>query len=705
MADFASGFTQGFNIVGQAQQMQLRDQEMKLKDLSTFSDIAKTYEVDPKLGDIKFGQYAKMHNLGDEETKTLMSNFRGISDDTRRGIASAALRYGVQNINDFDMTNLLKMAANNPLQLSEYFNKMAGQQAEQVETTMLGNLGAGRGAMAAPPAIGGAPATGTAGALAPTTAGMPAAPATGDLPAVPTGAPAPQTPPGVPQHTVGGSFNISGPGGKQIAVQAQQADSPAFAAAKQANVYNEAAKRMEEMGAQTGNAAFGERAAKLRERAEALTKNSYITLSPPQAGAMGFKPGSVVRYNLINNDMTVLQQGEDQKKVIDFNDPIYKQFRPGAVLVRNLNTGDIEVKQQGEDKWTPLTPDQMKEAGADPGQYGQRSTSGQTTFTKVAEDKFVPLTDVGRAMMKAQGVELDDNRDYQFNKTTNKLETIGERGKKYIDLTPDQMQQLGIPKGAPVVGQREVGTQEVHLKTTGQTTEQKASQLAAERDDATIKELRKQSSDASEALRTSRVTHQLLDQAGTGPLARPELVARQIADAVGFQVDPDKLRKGEALESQLAKGVLQKGRMLPGNLSDRDAQRIVAAGPTMFRTTEGNKLIQDIADWSNQETVRQQGLAEDWLQKHGSLEKVDPDTKKNFYQTRESLDLPPELQQRLSRVEADTPDPKKIKGWQQPISQANRAQLNLLYRSRDKLTPLQAQRAKEREEELDRQGQ
>lgn len=705
-ANILSGITAGINMGFQSQHLELQQKQAKIAEYQQAGKLLDLFQTDPKFAEPIAKSYFKDMGVPDETAKLHIEALRNSSEENRAGMKQMMMGMGLRE-DAIPLKQLFKMT---PSQMFEWAGKAKEVQDQGDITTALQGVG-GAGPGMGGPSVAAAPAS-SPGAM-PIPPGPPTPPAGAMQPVAapggadmvmppPTAMPKGPTPPAAGSPSMGVPAGAAPAGVDKLGTPPDMASVPAFRNAANAMRYNQAADLLE----QKGNS---KAAMMLREKAKGLQDNATITLpgSDPRLKKLGLKPGFVGEYNLVNGHVTALQQGNDTYHVIPQDDPIYKGAKPGTIFSINDQTHKVEALQQGHETFRPLTAEESAGLGSNyQGQVGVQS--GKREISKVKEDQYKPVDQTERDILQAQGVTLDPNKAYRVNVTAgNKLEEIGGTGEKFQTLTPAQQDALNLPRAPNVGYQQEKGTGKVSAITTGQTAESSALGEAAKSDQKHLDDLRARATASNSAQQASKAIAALSEQFATGPTANVRQFAGAVMNEFGFKDYAKKMgtAAGEAMETEFANQVLGKGKMLPGSLSEKELKEIKSTAGTMLRTPEGNALIRDLSAWSASINQNEHQSAEDWQNTYGGLSKVNPETKKNWYQTnsqaQKEVTLPPELRDRLTVMKEDQPDPKLIKGWQQPISTANRAQLELLYKNRDKLTPGQALRAKQREMELE----
>lgn len=116
---------------------------------------------------------------------------------------------------------------------------------------------------------------------------------------------------------------------------------------------------------------------------------------------------------------------------------------------------------------------------------------------------------------------------------------------------------------------------------------------------------------------------QLLKQVSTGTFAPAVTTVKAIGDALGFKVDG--VGPAQALDSLSNQMALQlrntgEGAGMPGALSDKDRQFLVAMTPGLSKTPEGNKLIIETMRRLAQRKIEVARFAQEYESKHGRLD-------------------------------------------------------------------------------------
>ncbi len=116
---------------------------------------------------------------------------------------------------------------------------------------------------------------------------------------------------------------------------------------------------------------------------------------------------------------------------------------------------------------------------------------------------------------------------------------------------------------------------------------------------------------------------QLLKQVSTGTLTPAMTTVKAIGDALGFKVEG--VGPAQALDSLSNQMALQlrstgEGGGMPGALSDKDRQFLVAMTPGLSKTPEGNNLIIETMRRLAQRKIEVARFAQEYESKHGRLD-------------------------------------------------------------------------------------
>lgn len=340
-----------------------------------------------------------------------------------------------------------------------------------------------------------------------------------------------------------------------------------------------------DLAERTGTPAGAQVAAQFRDKANSLKDNATITLSPDQAGSLGFKSGAVVQYNLASGEMKPIQGGQDQWTQIPRGlNPHFNLPKETAYQV-NTNTGEMKPVE---------------------GLQVQAELAKGQAASDVKE-----LTDIRQAAPLAQ-------------KQAHLADFMGELSQNF--------------KG--------------------------------------------------------------------GLLAEPKILAGRVADAFGFDDLSKKLgtAEGDTLESlygQITAGLAQK---LQGRVSAKELAYLSKAGPALFKTDAGNRILTGIIKQDSQNSLDEATMAEQHVKAAGQLSNPDA-SGKNFYEKRQEMlntrgTLPPDQEADLQRGMADISS--NVRGVKNPISQASDDELKLLLTAgkQGKLTAGQLDLAQKRWDEL-----
>jgi hypothetical protein len=709
----ASGFNQvmqgvqtGLALRNSMDQEKLRDLQEKQAKLAQYKSFSEAFDMatqNKAVGGPLLDEIMTTMGLDDEKKKMYHGLAQQEATDKRMNLSKMLRQYALDP-NSMPVNELLKMKPSEQLALVKSMREMAGSAALDTAMKDVGGVGGGMGATPEMREAGG-PST-----SAPTL-----------QPAGATGAPS------VPSQ-------IKGPGGQTIQLDQAQV-TPVARSVVNAQRYNLAADRLEASGAPGAV----EGAIKLRQQAKALEGNAYVNLTPAQTKSYGFKQGAIVQHNLINNDMKVIQPGENtfailgEDKAKNLLGNTWRQgdvvkvesngnisflregkeqmanipegeltklgYKPGTVAMRNSLTNEIVVKQAGQDQFVTYSPKQAEDLGFKPGTVAQRNVqTGSMSTVQAGSDQFFPVSGSQRKVLEASGVKLDPNADYQLNLQTGQYSKIGDRGKEYEVLTNEQKKQLGLDPAFAY--QRELGTKQVATVTTGQTEESARRKTRAELDKEELKSVRLAGDAAAQTQATNERIGALSTQFRTGRFADWRLFAGQVAAELTGKSDyiPG-TKAGEAIEGEIANQVLGRvGQLKP--VSDTDIRFVNKSIPGLLRTPEGNDLIRDISNETADRHRRIADLADNWGDKDLS-EKLPEMGDKSYYQLKREIisePLPKDLKNKITQAVDESPDPK-IKGWDKPVSVLSEVEARSLSKNPDflgKATKLQRQRLIER---------
>lgn len=139
-------------------------------------------------------------------------------------------------------------------------------------------------------------------------------------------------------------------------------------------------------------------------------------------------------------------------------------------------------------------------------------------------------------------------------------------------------------------------------------------------------ELQNQAANNRKALDQYSLVEKALDSGlETGTFADVTLAGRKIGDALGMDVNKDKIAQAETIKSvtnQLAllKRNPESGMGLPGSVSDRDLQFLKDADIQLGTSVAGNKIMVKVAKKFAERNIKVADMAADYIKQHGQLD-------------------------------------------------------------------------------------
>lgn len=305
-----------------------------------------------------------------------------------------------------------------------------------------------------------------------------------------------------------------------------------------------------------------------------------------------------------------------------------------------------------------------------------------------------------------------------LNAVTNKPEELIKGSPKETLYTDEERQRLNLPEG---YGYKEDIQGRRTPKKIIEPDERMQSQ--AKMDSEELKRIRGNQQQAITQSNNNRYTMDLIRRWGTGTFSPARETIGQVATSLGVPESVVEKTVGnpalaEALQAQFALQTLgafrnpQGQTNIPGTSSDRETGIVTASVNNLVRTEKGNQLILEAAEWKNDAHKRVASALEQWRKDNGT--NLDKPAKsgaykgKNWYEAREDIEnkaaaLPESL---LQRIQSEgSPEYKRdiLPLLDKGIEKLGQADIDILAKNANMLTPAQAQKAKERYLQL-RQG-
>lgn len=286
----ASGAAQGVQLgMAAKNQQELLDIQKKKADLEQMQSLVKITELPENIQEPFLKKWLKTNGIDpdgeDGQGKFYMELFKKASGDQREALSKTLAQLSLDG--KFDLKSLGKADIHEILKLAP---AMAKHQQDKADSATLAEIM--RGAAPTMPAGGGSLAPMPQGQDASTEGiqtGPDAAPQIAPVAGVPMVPSAAQTQP----RSIQGGSNGDTMGGAISPIAQRNVD------------------MYQRLQLAATKVTSSERQKMLLDRADKIADNAWETLSPAQAGKMGFRSGAVVQFNPIKSEGKVLQAGQD----------------------------------------------------------------------------------------------------------------------------------------------------------------------------------------------------------------------------------------------------------------------------------------------------------------------------------------------------------------------------------------------------------